>query len=425
MLVKLDYDSVATYRGSVDGLEATSPSVTGDPLTGQSQAEAAYDDYVADVETAFLDDLAAVTPDALVGQSLRTVYGGVAVTIPADTVDEVLALDGVVAVQQDELLQPLTDSSPEFLGATDLYDALGTTAGAGRGVIYGNLDTRDLARAPVVRRPRPDLPPIPPTFSGIPRECNFGDNPLTPAVDPFVCNNKLIGGAALHRHLRRRGGGRPVRAARPATATVTAPTRRPRRPATPVDAVRCSASTAARSTGWLPARTSSSTRSAASQGCFGSDSAAAVGQAVLDGVNVINFSISGGTNPATDPVELAFLDAYAAGVFVATSAGNSGPGAIDGQPPVAVGDDGRGLDPDPRVRYHPRHHGRQRRHVQRRRGLDHRRGRTAAGRARLRTSPDTTRPTRRQRRARPTRRRHQCLRRARSSPASEAVKARV
>ena len=29
----------------------------------------------------------------------------------------------------------------------------------------------------------------------------------------------------------------------------------------------------------------------------------------------------------TDPVELAFLDAYAAGVFVAASAGNDGPGA--------------------------------------------------------------------------------------------------
>ena len=63
------------------------------------------------------------------------------------------------------------------------------------------------------------------------------------------------------------------------------------------------------------------------QGCFGSDSAAAVQQAILDGVNVINFSISGGTDPFTDPVELAFLDAYAAGVFVSASAGNDGPGA--------------------------------------------------------------------------------------------------
>ena len=62
-------------------------------------------------------------------------------------------------------------------------------------------------------------------------------------------------------------------------------------------------------------------------GCYGSDSAAAVQQAILDGAKVINYSISGGTDPFTDPVELAFLDAYAAGVFVSTSAGNDGPGA--------------------------------------------------------------------------------------------------
>ena len=62
-------------------------------------------------------------------------------------------------------------------------------------------------------------------------------------------------------------------------------------------------------------------------GCFGSDSMAAVEQAIFDGVDVINYSIGGGNNPYSDPVELAFLDAYAAGVFVATSAGNEGPGA--------------------------------------------------------------------------------------------------
>src|SRR6185369_8291672 len=60
-------------------------------------------------------------------------------------------------------------------------------------------------------------------------------------------------------------------------------------------------------------------------GCYSTDSAAAVQQAIRDGVNVINFSIGGGTSPFTDVVELAFRDAYAAGVFVATSAGNSGP----------------------------------------------------------------------------------------------------
>ena len=62
-------------------------------------------------------------------------------------------------------------------------------------------------------------------------------------------------------------------------------------------------------------------------GCFESDSVAAVQQAIADGVDVINFSISGGASPYSDAVSLAFLDAYAAGVFVAASAGNSGPGA--------------------------------------------------------------------------------------------------
>src|SRR5690606_1326107 len=62
-------------------------------------------------------------------------------------------------------------------------------------------------------------------------------------------------------------------------------------------------------------------------GCYQSDSVQAVGRAIRDGVKVINFSIGGGEDPYSDPVELAFLDAYAAGVLVAASAGNSGPDA--------------------------------------------------------------------------------------------------
>ena len=48
---------------------------------------------------------------------------------------------------------------------------------------------------------------------------------------------------------------------------------------------------------------------------------------MADGVDAINYSISGGNNPYGDSVELAFLDATTAGIFVSTSAGNNGPGA--------------------------------------------------------------------------------------------------
>jgi hypothetical protein len=59
--------------------------------------------------------------------------------------------------------------------------------------------------------------------------------------------------------------------------------------------------------------------------CSGVDLLAAIDQAVADGVDVINYSISGTRTNFRDPVEIAFLGAADAGVFVAASAGNSGP----------------------------------------------------------------------------------------------------
>ncbi|MCG5052474.1 MAG: S8 family serine peptidase [Myxococcales bacterium] len=54
---------------------------------------------------------------------------------------------------------------------------------------------------------------------------------------------------------------------------------------------------------------------------------AAVEQAILDEVDVLNYSISGGTEPWNDVVSKAFLAAYETGIFVAASGGNAGPGA--------------------------------------------------------------------------------------------------
>ena len=62
-------------------------------------------------------------------------------------------------------------------------------------------------------------------------------------------------------------------------------------------------------------------------GCAGSDLVKAIDDAVADGVDVINFSIGGSESGVFDDVELSFLFAAEAGVFVAASAGNSGPGA--------------------------------------------------------------------------------------------------
>lgn len=60
-------------------------------------------------------------------------------------------------------------------------------------------------------------------------------------------------------------------------------------------------------------------------GCFGGDTMAAIDAAVTDGVDVINYSIGGSKTDLTVPATAAMLNATAAGVFVAVSAGNSGP----------------------------------------------------------------------------------------------------
>ena len=129
--IKLDYDAVAVYTGGIPGLEPTSPSVTGVPLSERPAAAVEYEDHVAAREQAFVDALTDVVPSAEVGTSLRTVYGGISAIIPANEVENVLAIPGAVAVQLNDLRQPLTDSSPEFVNATALYAALGTTANAG------------------------------------------------------------------------------------------------------------------------------------------------------------------------------------------------------------------------------------------------------------------------------------------------------
>ncbi|MBA2579172.1 MAG: S8 family serine peptidase, partial [Euzebyaceae bacterium] len=331
VVVKLDYDPAASYTGGVRGLPATSPSVTGQPLRADAPALRAHDAYAADFERTFADALEAGIPEARIGRSLRIVYGGVSLVLPGNRIGDLLELPNVAAVQRDRLEQPLTDSSPEFIGAPVIYDQLDPAESftAGAGVIVGVLDSGAWPEHPSYAA-NPDLPPRPDAPGGGDRTCDFGDNPVTPADDEFECNNKLISGAPfidLYLFLvglgllppetyetARDSGGHGTHTSTTAAggyveeAEIFGVDRGPLH-------------------GVAPGAQVAAYKVCGDLGCFSSDSAAAVQQAILDDVDALNFSISGGTSPYTDVVELAFLDAYAAGVFVAASAGNSGPGA--------------------------------------------------------------------------------------------------
>ncbi|MFI6478106.1 S8 family serine peptidase [Nonomuraea sp. NPDC050663] len=325
VVVKLDYDSLAAYRGGLKDLPATSPAATGKALDVKSDAAQKYTKHIEKVEQSFLDALAAQLPGAQVGQRLRVVYGGIALRLPANASGRLLALPNVAAVQSDKPEQMLTDSSPAFMGAPTIYGKLGGSSQSGKGVNVGILDSGAWPEHPSFADPG-GLPAPGPTRDGTPRLCDFGDNPLTPAVDVFTCNNKLIGGAPfLDTYNAVFGGEVYPDSARDSnghgTHTATTSAGGPVADANPLGISRGPIH------GIAPAAQVSVYKVCGVEGCFPSDSAQAVGRAILDGVRVINFSISGGTDPYSDPVELAFLDAYAAGVLVSASAGNDGPGA--------------------------------------------------------------------------------------------------
>jgi hypothetical protein len=106
VLVKLAYDPVASYEGDVPGLAATSPAKTGKKLRQNQAAVDAYTRYVIAYESRVLDRIRATIPTAKVGQHFRAAYGGVAMTLPANRIGDLLSIDGVVAVQRDALEQP-------------------------------------------------------------------------------------------------------------------------------------------------------------------------------------------------------------------------------------------------------------------------------------------------------------------------------
>ncbi len=327
VIVKLKGASLASYQGDIAGLPATSPAKTNDiQLNVKSQASQAYLNFLDSKHQSFIASEAKSIPQARVTQDFTVILNALAVTLPADQLSTLESLPDVDSVLPDELLNPETDNSPQFIGAPTIWNQLGGQESSGEGVIVGVIDTGIWPEHPSFSDPDPSGKAYTPALaapSGIPRACDFSSGTQPGAA--FTCNNKLIGAynkMATYRSLQTLlpseftsardddGHGTHTSSTSAGNAGVVA-----------------SIFGVSRGTisGIAPRAHVIMYKVCGPAGCYSSDSAAAIQQAILDGVNVINFSISGGANPYSDAVELAFLDAYSAGMFVAASAGNSGP----------------------------------------------------------------------------------------------------
>ncbi len=319
-IVKLKGESLASYEGGVAGLPATSPRSTGAAkLDVKSAASVAYLNYLADQHAAFVSKV-----ESQVGRSVNVsarydaVLNGIAVELTGAEVEEVAKLPEVVFIQRNGVEYPQTDAGPEWIGAPAIWE--GTATGGvpgtrGEGVIVGVLDTG-------INHDHPSFADI--GGDGYDHTNPFGSGTYVGycEANPTYCNDKLIGAWDIEpngsigsspeddnghgSHTASTAAGNVL-----FNALLVAPT---------IEITFDEISGVAPHANLITYRVCDG-------GCANAQTIAGTNQAVMDGVDVINYSIGGGAqNPWGDAGALAFLDARAAGVFVATSAGNSGPG---------------------------------------------------------------------------------------------------
>lgn len=316
VFIKMSDPSLASYLG--ESFSLTSPEAVA--------YLASLNAKMATIEA----QVKAKAAGAVVTHRFDVILGGIAMLVPASQIDSLKTIQGVERVELDRVEKVQTDTTPSFIGATRIWNQLGGQKSAGEGVIVGVLDSGIWPEHPSFSDPDPfgkpyAAPEAAPGNPGGTRACVFGS--ATPGDAPFACTNKLIGAYRFMSTYQAVIGLVPGEfvSARDddGHGSHTAST------AAGNGKVAASIFGISRGiiSGIAPRAHVVAYKVCGVQGCFGTDSAAAVQQSIRDGVDVLNFSISGGANPFADVVSLAFLDAYNAGIFVAASAGNSGPGA--------------------------------------------------------------------------------------------------
>jgi subtilisin family serine protease len=323
-IVLLDGAPLAAYGGGVAGLAPTDPSVTGARrLDARSAASRAY---LAHLNVQQTDQLARI--GTAIGRSVQAIHrynavlNGFALALSAAEAQRVSALPGVARVVRESILQLTTDVGPVWIGAGGIWDgsATGGVPGTrGEGMLVGVVDTGVNHDHPSFADPGPTDgfayssygAPGGPGYRGV---CD----PVTGAP---LCNDKLVGVYDFTGTTPFDDNGHGSHTASTAAGNVLA-----------AEIIAPTMTLQRNISGVAPHARVITYKACVTAGAAGacpqSGTVASINQAALDGVDVINFSIGGGSrDPWTDVNGLAFLNARKAGIFLAVSAGNDGPGA--------------------------------------------------------------------------------------------------
>jgi subtilisin family serine protease len=329
-IVQMAEMPVAAYQGNAKGYAATKPK-KGQKIDPNAPSVVSYMAYL----TAKHD---AAMAGAGASKKLYTygyVFNGFAAEMTPEQAEKLAQTSGVLSVTKDEFRSLDTASTPNFLGLTGPSGFYNTTGATGENVIIGIIDSgvwpehpsfsdRTGSNGNGTKGGKLSYHQIPgwngkctpgEAFNG--SDCNqkligarfynagFGGNAGIDADLPFEFNSPRDHNGHGTHTASTAGGNAGVAATGPAAIFGS------------INGIAPRARIAAYKACWSVPGTAGS--------CAGVDLLAAIDQAVSDGVDVINYSISGSLTNFRDPVEIAFLFAADAGVFVAASAGNSGP----------------------------------------------------------------------------------------------------
>jgi subtilisin family serine protease len=315
---------VAKYNGETRGYAATKPT-KGQRLRKSDPSVSRYADYLRSKQDATIQSLGA-----------RKIYNyayalnGFSAELTEAQANALKSRTDVLSVSKNEIRKLDTVTTPAFLGldqSNGIWNYLGGPRNAGRGVIIGIIDSGIWPEHPSFAGKKHGYVP---DFNGV---CQAGE-----AFPASTCNDKIIGARYYSAGF---GGDVQIKATFPYefASPRAADGHGVHTASTAAGNYRVPASVTEGDETYQLGKISGMAPGAAvavykacwgfsddpAGGCSSVDTSAAIDDAVADGVDVINFSISGSSTSLIDAVEFAFLVAADAGVFVAASAGNSGP----------------------------------------------------------------------------------------------------
>ena len=290
------------YAGGAQGLRATAPGAQR-KLDVHTQAAQAYSAYLQSQRDAHLQAIAQTLGRSLdVTHSYLITMNGVAAELSASEASRIATLPGVTRVRLAGEQHLDTYHGPEFIGSQGIWDGTnvpGNIGTRGQGIVVGVVDT-GIASAH-------------PSFADDPT-CgvfNAGNHKLLSAVDCLTTDGS--GACVGSDPEANSGNGHGVHTASTAAGNTLDATAVPP-PVLPAPFTTMS--------GVASCASLRTYKVCATTNCSGAAIQAGIEGAIADQVDVINFSISGGTDPWNDTDRL-FLDAVGADIFVAASAGNT------------------------------------------------------------------------------------------------------